>query len=233
MNTKPQKNTPRNTPRNTREPAKTKDRILTYLKQDGPQEAPELAARLNITDMAVRQHLYELQNQELVAPITRPRPKGRPGKAWSLTEKANRHFPDSHADFALGLIQSIRTAFGEEGMNRLLDLRAEEQTAEYRRQLEKQPTLRERLDHLARIRSREGYMAEVLPAEKEGEYLLVENHCPVCEAARECSGICARELLVFRQVLGAEVEIKRMEHIIEGARRCAYLVRPVRNRPPK
>jgi predicted ArsR family transcriptional regulator len=32
---------------------------------------------------------------------------------------------------------------------------------------------------------------------------------------------------VFRDVLGPEVEVERVEHILAGARRCAYRIRRV------
>ena len=83
-----------------------------------------------------------------------------------------------------------------------------------------------RLQALAAIRSEEGYMAEVRKAEG-GAYLLIENHCPVCHAAAACTGLCAAELSVFQAVLGLDVEVTRGDHILAGARRCAYRVSPV------
>ena len=53
-------------------------------------------------------------------------------------------------------------------------------------------------------------------------YLLVENHCPVCAAAAACQGLCRSELDVFRAVLGPSVTVERTDHILAGARRCAY-----------
>ena len=205
---------------------KSKEKILDLLKNEGPQEAPALAESLGVTPMAVRQHLYELEEDGIVEAVPSPRPKGRPGKVWHLTEKSAEFFPDSHADFAVGLIHSIRDAFGEEGMDKLLDLRAEEQVAGYRAEIGESGTLKERLNKLADLRTREGYMADVLPGDEPDQFLLVENNCPVCEAARECSGICERELKVFEELMGEDVAIYRTDHITKGARRCAYVVRP-------
>ena len=56
---------------------------------------------------------------------------------------------------------------------------------------------------------------------------LIENHCPVCSAARACTGLCANELQVFQDVLGDEVRVAREEHILQGARRCVYRVSAV------
>lgn len=67
-------------------------------------------------------------------------------------------------------------------------------------------------------------MAEARSAGR-GEFLLVENHCPVCAAAQACQGLCRGELDLFRAVLGPEVEVERIDHILAGARRCSYRVR--------
>jgi predicted ArsR family transcriptional regulator len=66
-------------------------------------------------------------------------------------------------------------------------------------------------------------MAEVHSAGK-GAFLLTENHCPICAAATQCQGFCTAEIDLFRKVLGPGVQIDREEHIVSGARRCAYRI---------
>jgi len=46
----------------------------------------------------------------------------------------------------------------------------------------------------------------------------------VWSAAAACTNLCNLELEVFRKALGRGVEVKRIDHILAGARRCAYLV---------
>ncbi len=43
-----------------------------------------------------------------------------------------------------------------------------------------------------------------------------------------CTGLCAAELSVFQAVLGINVEVTRGDHILAGARRCAYRVVPLK-----
>ena len=66
-------------------------------------------------------------------------------------------------------------------------------------------------------------MAEV-QAHPDGGFTLVENHCPICAAATACQGFCRAELEVFRSVLGDDVTVERTDHILAGARRCAYRI---------
>lgn len=59
---------------------------------------------------------------------------------------------------------------------------------------------------------------------RDGDFVLVENHCPICAAARFCQGLCAGEMRLFKGVLGKGVRVERTEHILKGARRCAYRI---------
>jgi predicted ArsR family transcriptional regulator len=43
-------------------------------------------------------------------------------------------------------------------------------------------------------------------------------------------GLCRSELAIFRAVLGADVTVERTDHILAGARRCAYRI-GMRQRP--
>ena len=70
-------------------------------------------------------------------------------------------------------------------------------------------------------------MAEVRRDAETGDLMLVENHCPVCAAARVCTGLCREELSLFRQVLGDDVRVERVTHILSGAGRCAYRITAV------
>lgn len=201
---------------------KTRDRIISLLKREGPQDAGVLAARLGVSAMAVRQHLYDLQDQGFVTASEQKGAIGRPTKIWALDAAANDLFPDGHSDFTYDLIGSIRETFGEDGMASLLRNRSEKQIVSYAKRMG-EGSLEVRLERLAAIRSGEGYMAEVAKTDG-GALLLVENHCPVCEAAKACSGLCAEELHVFQECLGEGVVVERTDHILAGARRCAYRV---------
>ncbi len=210
-------------------PAEKRSRraLIDLLKQEGPQDAAALSRRLGISAMAVRQHLYDLEAEGLVSHEAEARPPGnkvvgRPAKLWALTPAADRFFPDGHAEFTVGLINSMKQAFGSDGLDKILKLRAREQVVAYKSRMDKQPSLPKKLKALAEIRTEEGYMAEVTKA--NGGYLLVENHCPVCSAASACTKLCKLELEVFQKSLGSEHEVKRIDHILAGARRCAYLV---------
>jgi predicted ArsR family transcriptional regulator len=205
--------------------SRTRRAIVKLLKMEGPSDAAALAKRLDVTAMAVRQHLYVLQEEKLVMAEERPSPVGRPSKFWQLTRDAERLFPDAYAELSVTLIDSVRDAFGVEGIARLLDARLARQRADYSARISESAPLGKKVRQLAAIRTQEGYMAEVVP-DGRNAFLFVENHCPICAAATACQGLCATELDLFRAVLGRGVKVDRAEHIVAGDRRCAYRISP-------
>jgi predicted ArsR family transcriptional regulator len=204
---------------------KTRRAIVKLLKTEGPLGSAQLAERLGLTAMAVRQHLYALQSEGHVEAEERPVPIGRPAKHWRLTREADRLFPEAYAELNVSLIDALRDTFGDEGLDRVLVSRCGRQRTDYAKRIRPADSLEKKLKELARVRTEEGYMAEVKP-EGGGSYLLVENHCPICAAANACQGFCSTELDLFRSVLGAGVGVERVEHIVSGDRRCAYRVTP-------
>ena len=202
--------------------SKTRRRIVKLLKTEGAMDSASLAGRLHVTAMAVRQHLYALQQEKLVTAEERRVPVGRPAKFWRLTQDADRLFPEAYAELNAALIISVQDAFGPDGMARLLDARVARQRADYRSRIDVSAPLAKRVQQLARIRADEGYMAEV---KRDGPgFLFIENHCPICAAATACQGFCASELDLFRTALGPGVSVERAEHILSGDRRCVYRI---------
>ena len=199
-------------------------RILYALKGRGPQPAGVLASQLGVTAVAVRQHLDRLLADGLVAFEDRRGAVGRPKRVWALTSHGHARFPDNHAGLTLEMLDGIRAVFGDEGIDRIIAHREAETEADYSRRLAGVRGFARRIRCLAEVRSEEGYMASV-EADADGNLILVENHCPICAAARACQGLCRSELEVFRRVLGPDVEVERVEHLLAGARRCAYRIR--------
>ncbi|HXC54755.1 MAG TPA: hypothetical protein VNU97_05645 [Rhizomicrobium sp.] len=198
--------------------------VRDLIKREGPMSADQAAERLRLTAMAVRQHLYALAEAGDAAYAEEARPRGRPVKLWRATAAADAHFADSHASLATDLIVQMKKAFGEDGLDRLLKLRNADLEKAYRARTDKAQSLKAKLDALANIRSAEGYMAEVRREPETGQWLFVENHCPICAAARLCTGLCREELALFHRVLGKDIRVERLSHILAGAGRCAYRV---------
>ena len=208
----------------------TPDRLLYQLKSRGPQPAAALAAACAITPMGAHKQLQAMQDQGLVVSRDEADGPGRPKRLWTLTAAGHARFPDRHGDLAVQLIRHAAAVLGPEAVDRLISAREQEQVAGYAAALSGLATLGARVRRLAQLRAREGYMAR---AEKHGkDWLLVEDHCPICAAAASCQGLCRSELQVFARCLGEGAHVERIEHVLAGGRRCAYRVSPAGHAAP-
>ncbi|USG62207.1 transcriptional regulator [Sneathiella marina] len=196
--------------------------VLDSLKRKGPQSAHDLAEQFDVTPMAVRLHLYDMEKEGLVASENRSVGRGRPLKIWNLTEDANRVFPDAHQTLAVDLIGTMNKLFGNQGLDKIIEAHGARQKSDYFSRLKDTTSLEDRVKALAKIRTDEGYMAEAL--QDASGWLLIENHCPICSAAKACAGLCKNELEIFQEIIGPDAIVTREDHILAGARRCTYRI---------
>jgi predicted ArsR family transcriptional regulator len=206
--------------------ASSQDKILYQIKRLGPQSVKSLAEILDVTTMGVRQHLAQLESAGLIESLPeQPQPRGRPLKSWKLTQKGHERFPDAHAQITTDLILSVRELLGESAMDMIIEKRTADTFEQYSADLDKHNTLSGKVSALARLRTNEGYMAEVI--EDDGQYLLLEHHCPICIAAKSCQGFCRSELEVFQKLFEKIASVTREDHLLDTARRCSYRIIPI------
>lgn len=201
------------------------NRFLMLLKTRGALTAGEIAKELGITTEGARTQLLKLLDEELIQSVHESKGVGRPTQYFSLTELGNKGFPDTHSELTVKLISQIKETLGEEALQTVISAAEQKAKQRYSQQLNQAVSLEEKVRQLTEIRNREGYMAEYSKDDKG--YLLVENHCPICAAAQVCQGFCTSELNTFKFILGNDVSVTRVNHIIAGDRRCAYRIVPL------
>jgi len=131
----------------------SRELILLLLKRQGPMDAEAMAPQLDISAMAVRQHLYALRTRKLVLYQEEPRPIGRPAKMWSLTPAAAPCFPDAHAGLTVNLLNAAKQTLGDKGVKRILLRCSQQQLRTYRSRIPPHASLDRRLRTLVRIRN--------------------------------------------------------------------------------
>ena len=198
------------------------------LKMQGSLSAAVLGEQLGTTSEAARQQLLRLGEEGLVEARSQSAGVGRPTQLWSLTPAAQTRFPDTHAALTVQLLEIIRNRLGDAALDSVIAAREADTRAAYDAAVAAAPDLESRVAALADLRSQEGYMAS-WTTEPDGSLLLVENHCPICAAATACQGFCRAELDVFRSVLGPDVSVERVDHIVAGGRRCSYSIKAIDN----
>ena len=199
------------------------ERILMTLKLQGAMTSAQMGEKLKTTGEAARQHLTRLADEGVVREERRAAGRGRPAVYWSLTQAGHDRFPNAHADLAVDVLSSVEQALGPDALDTIIALRETKAHERYQREMDDGDSLQTRVEKLAALRSAEGYMAATEIGE-DGSLMLIENHCPICTAARFCKGFCQSELEIFRKILGPTAHIERIEHILGDAQRCAYRI---------
>jgi len=163
----------------------TKHRIVERLKRVESATATDLAAEFGLTDTALRQHLDALEAAGLVSRSKEePTGRGRPPVHWQLAPAAASAFPDRHGELSVDLIGSVRSALGEDALDRVISARSDRQAAAYSTALNDASSVAERVRRLADIRSDEGYLADAMLVGdavtrlRQGSTVLLIGHRP-------------------------------------------------------
>ncbi|MFM1896304.1 MAG: hypothetical protein RLZZ385_1378 [Pseudomonadota bacterium] len=204
--------------------ASSRQQILLQLKTRGPRTVKMLAQRLGMTTMGARQHLLELQQQGLVSALTETAgTRGRPRQVWKLTAGGHERFPDGHAAIAVGLLDLMEQHLPATSFHQIVDDLGHRELGRYQQALRSCANLEDRLMELTRLRSVDGYLAELrlLP---DGNWLLIENHCPVYAAAARCRSLCEGECRLLEELLQPLATVERTELRLDGSRRCAFRI---------
>ncbi|MDQ1402431.1 MAG: hypothetical protein QOG03_747 [Actinomycetota bacterium] len=200
----------------------TRRAILQTLKKVGQARADELAVTLGITGSAMRQHLTALTNDGLVAHDEVRGGRGRPKHLFHLAPAAEGLFPKTYSELTNELLDYVADAdpeLLEQVFERRRDRRIEGAQARLAGR-----DLAGQVAELNAILDEDGYLAEWI-AMDDGSYRIVEHNCAILGVASRYGQACTAEIEFIRTVLpGAEVN--RVEHMMAGARRCAYEITP-------
>ncbi|MFP4148117.1 MAG: helix-turn-helix transcriptional regulator [Nitriliruptoraceae bacterium] len=196
--------------------------IVEHLRRAGDASVAELAARLEISQVAVRRHLGVLDEEGLVTSETVAGSRGRPAARYRLTPAAGRLFPHRYDRFATELLDFLDAHHGQDGLHAFLRWRVERE-AEGLRDAVTADDLHARLTQLADALSAAGFEASV---SEDGEsFTLVQDHCAIYDVAREHPEVCTYEAATFSKVLGGDVQLSRQQTLADGAPACVCTIR--------
>lgn len=202
----------------------TRNRVARSILDHGPSTVTDLAGRLGLTPAAVRRHLDSLVAENVVEPreqrIYGARTRGRPAKAFALTDCGRDAFDQSYDTLAVDALRWIeQNAGGEAAVAAFARARIEAQAVAYREAVEAAAP-EERTEALAKALSADGYAATARSA-PVGEQLC-QHHCPVAHVAEQYPQLCEAETEVFSRLLGTHVQ--RLATIAHGDEVCTTFI---------
>ena len=205
----------------------TRRTILRTLKRCGEARAEELAALLEVTASAMRQHLTALEAEGLVTHHQVKGSPGRPKHVYHLTASAEGLFPKAYGELTTELLDYVQEA-DPALVESIFAKRRQRRIEGARARLAGKP-FAERVVELGRILDEDGYLAEVEPLNGDGAdaggFRITEHNCAILSVASKYGLACSSELEFIRAAL-PDADIDRVKHMMAGAYVCAYEVRP-------
>ena len=198
-------------------------RVLNALKRTQGLSVQELADRLGMSYMGIKELCADLQKRGLLDTRREPRPEGntgRPRMLYRLTDRAHELFPVASNPLTLELLGAAKKLFGPASAEKLLMLVWQEK-ADALFEKVKGSDVETRADALARARDAAGHMA-VLEKGSDGTLRIVEHHCPFLDVLRAYPAVARLETEMFRRLLGTGVE--RREENAAGLFRAEFLI---------
>jgi len=201
----------------------TRRTILRTLKRCGEARAEELAALLEVTASAMRQHLTALEAEGLVTHHQLKGSPGRPKHVFHLTAAADGLFPKAYGELTTELLDYVQEA-DPALVESIFAKRRQRRIEGARARLQGKP-FADRVEELGRILDEDGYLAEVEPLEDGSGFRITEHNCAILSVASKYGLACSSELEFIRAAL-PDADIDRVKHMMAGAYVCAYEVRP-------
>lgn len=199
--------------------------VLYAVRRRGEATAEEVAEQLDMTVSGARQHLSALASDGLVETAELPtaeRRRGRRALVYSATAAADGLFPKAYGELTNELLGYLGDS-SPELVDELFAKRREQRIAGARARLAGKHDLGAQVAELTQILDQDGYLASYEQM-SPGVYRIVEHNCAIWAVAQRYGQACTSEIDFIRAVLpGAAVE--RVEHMVAGAKRCAYEVR--------
>jgi len=206
----------------------TRARIVSLLRH-GALAVSDLASALGLSEVAIRRHLNVLERDGLVgAETVRRDGPGRPSAHYTLTDRAQRLFPDRYADLANEVLDYLEQVRGRTELLAFLRWRSTRQAEHYADVAEAGPgDVAGRAERLAERLSEDGFMSEVRTStDAQGRTVLelAQGSCAVADVAARHPELCHFEAAMFQSVLGAPVS--RRQTIAGGASHCVCHITP-------
>jgi len=193
-------------------------RIIHMLKKTQGLAIGELASRLDLSYMGVKQHCEELERQGFLDTRRRPKPIGRPEIVYRLTPKASSFFPAAANPATIKILQAARQLYGPNAPEKLLVALFREKTKGYAEQL-KEGDLKTQATRLAKIRDEEGCLSEFVDGPQR---LILEYHSSIMDLIEAFPLVRRLEKEMFEKLL--QIHVERHEERASGLFLCTFVL---------
>ncbi|MBJ8053285.1 DeoR family transcriptional regulator [Bacillus cereus] len=201
----------------------TKEEIVQLLKVKGEHTVAELAEALEITEMAIRRHLSNLEKDELIYSKMLRQHAGRPTYLYGLSQKGEDTFPKEYKQFAIEILDDLARMGDEKILRYVLQERTKRTEEQLQKKISNQSNLAYKVQEIAAMQEKNGYMVQI---KRDGErsFILEKQNCPLKEIAEKFPQVCEDEKDMYKRLFtGANV--KTLTNMCEGDCNCSYQIK--------
>lgn len=192
----------------------TRRQIMQVLLQEGPITANNVAASLGLSATGIRRHLDVLVHDGFaeLAPVRKlgnEKSRGRPAKAFRLTDSGRAQFGHNYDDLALAALHTLRETGGDEAVMAFARSRAQKIIAsidiDQKALDDKDPeAMQEAARKVVEAFSQNGYAATV--SDNSAGVQICQHHCPILGVAAQFPELCEAEHEAIADLLGQHVQ---------------------------
>ena len=197
----------------------TRRQILDFLRSHGKGSVKELGDLLGLTSTGIRQHLTILERDGLIEGHEARGRVGRPALVYSLTALGDALYPKKYAVLASLLLEEVRSAGGDDGVQDLLRRAAKRKAEPYLGRVAGLD-LPARVAQVAKLIEAEGCLVSASSA--GGAYFINRLTCPYPEVARAHQDLCYLDSQFLGFLLDAPAYLDTC--IIRGDPACSYRI---------
>jgi DeoR family suf operon transcriptional repressor len=198
----------------------TREKILLILKKNPSMSITELSKEMNVTLMAIRQHLLILEHKGLVKHVAKAKKVGRPTFFYELTEKGENLFPKVYDTFMIDVFEVIEKHMGHKKIKSIFKWRQEIVQKMAEKALSSKKTFHDKVYGLKDFLEFEGHMLEV--HNTNNYYTLKVFNCGIYQIATKYHEICTYEHQMFESLLGEGIKMK--ETLSKDNSHCTFIV---------
>jgi predicted ArsR family transcriptional regulator len=203
---------------------RTRETVVHLLLADGPLTAVALAERIGLSPAAIRRHLDQLLAEGAIigreANTQGRRGRGRPARAYLLTDLGRTRLPHAYDSLAVQSLEFLAETTGPEAVTAFARRRAQGLVAGVRQELEDAADVPAKVEVLARAMTGAGFAASVRQVGVGEE--LCQHHCPVAHVATRFPQLCEEEMTVITEALGTYAQ--RLATIARGDSFCTTFI---------
>jgi predicted ArsR family transcriptional regulator len=197
--------------------------VLELIRTLPQATVASLAEALDVSPITVRHHLGNLQSEGLIAIAVERKHVGRPKHVYTLTEAAQRYFPNQYHVLADRLLDTLKEMLPADQVAGIIDTVAAGVVVQYGNLpgTKANGSLEDRLNWLVAVLGQEGFMAEIKRI--DGNIVLTETNCPYIYVGQRHPEVCHIDQSLIKQVMGADVE--QTSCVLKGDAACVFCVK--------